>query len=106
VSKDEQKQRFLDRIEEPNKNWKFSSGDLAERKLWDNYMKAYEDAINETATKHAPWYIIPADKKWYTRLTVSQIIADKLKEMKLTFPSLPKAELALLAEYKKQLLEE
>jgi len=106
VSKDEQKKRFLDRIEDPAKNWKFSSGDIKERALWDEYMKAYEEALNETSTDEAPWYVIPADKKWYTRLAVSQIIAEKLKSLDLQFPKLPKAEAETLAGYKEQLLKE
>lgn len=106
VSKDEQKQRFLDRIEDPAKNWKFSAGDISERALWDKYMDAYEDALSETSTEDAPWYVIPADKKWYTRLAVSQIIAEKLKNLKLEFPKLPKKETDALDAYKKQLLGE
>ncbi len=106
VSKDEQKKRFLDRIEDPAKNWKFSSGDIKERALWDEYMKAYEEALNETSTDEAPWYVIPADKKWYTRLAVSQIIAEKLESLDLQFPKLPKAEVEALAGYKEQLLKE
>lgn len=106
VSKDEQKKRFLDRIEDPAKNWKFSSGDIKERALWDDYMKAYEDALNETSTDEAPWYVIPADKKWYTRLAVSQIIAEKLESLDLQFPKLPKEEVEALAGYKEQLLKE
>ena len=106
VSKDEQKKRFLDRIEDPAKNWKFSSGDLKERALWDKYMEAYEEALNETSTDEAPWYVIPADKKWYTRLAVSQIIAEKLESLNLQYPKLPKAEVEALAGYKDQLLKE
>ena len=106
VSKDEQKQRFLDRIEDPAKNWKFSAGDISERALWDDYMAAYEDALSETSTEDAPWYVIPADKKWYTRLAVSQIIAEKLKRLNLEFPKLPKEETDALEGYKKQLLGE
>lgn len=106
VSKDEQKQRFLDRIEDPSKNWKFAAGDLKERALWDDYMKAYETAIAETSTKNAPWYVIPADKKWYTRLAVSQIISEKLAELKLEFPVLAKEEAKQLAFCKQQLLDE
>jgi len=106
VSKDEQKKRFLDRIEDSTKNWKFSSADIKERALWDDYMKAYEEALNETSTDEAPWYVIPADKKWYTRLAVSQIIAEKLESLNLQFPKLPKAEVETLAGYKEQLLKE
>jgi len=106
VSKDEQKKRFLDRIEDPTKNWKFSSGDIKERALWDDYMKAYEDAINETATKDAPWHIIPADKKWFARLAISEIIADKLKNLDLKFPVLDEAEQSKLLETKMALMNE
>ncbi len=106
VSKDEQKKRFLDRIEDSTKNWKFSSADIKERALWDDYMKAYEEALNETSTDEAPWYVIPADKKWYTRLAVSQIIAEKLESLNLQFPKLPKAEVETLTGYKEQLLKE
>ena len=106
VGKDEQKQRFLDRIEDPAKNWKFSSGDIKERALWDDYMKAYEDAINETSTKNAPWHIIPADKKWFARLAISEIIADKLKNLNLKFPVLGKEEQTKLLETKNTLMAE
>jgi len=106
VSKEEQKQRFLDRIDDPAKNWKFAVGDLKERALWSNYMKAYEEAIAETSTVNAPWYVIPADKKWYTRLAVSQIIAETLEDLKLKFPVLPKVEAVQLATCKQQLLDE
>lgn len=106
VSKEEQKQRFLDRIADPAKNWKFSSGDIKERALWDKYMQAYEDVLNETSTDYAPWYVIPADKKWYTRLAVSQIIAETLNGLKLEYPVLAKEEVDKLAEYKEQLLSE
>lgn len=106
VSKDEQKQRFLDRIEDPAKNWKFSVGDIRERALWDKYMDAYEDALNETSTNYAPWYVIPADKKWYTRLAVSQIIAEKLESLNMEFPKLPQEEVDKLESCKQQLLGE
>ncbi|MFC3563383.1 polyphosphate kinase 2 family protein [Pedobacter jamesrossensis] len=106
VSKDEQKQRFLDRIEDPTKNWKFSSGDIKERALWDDYMKAYEDAINETSTADSPWHIIPADKKWFARLAISEIIEDKLKSLNIKFPVLDELEQSKLAETKNILLTE
>ena len=106
VSKDEQKQRFLDRIEDKTKNWKFSAGDLKERALWDKYMSAYQDAIKETATDKAPWYVIPADKKWYARLAISQIIDETLENMKLKFPELPAAEAADLEKIREDLLNE
>ncbi|MBB6237856.1 PPK2 family polyphosphate:nucleotide phosphotransferase [Pedobacter sp. AK013] len=106
VSKDEQKQRFLERIDDPTKNWKFSSGDIKERALWDKYMEAYQDAINETSTAESPWYIIPADKKWFARLAISEIIEDKLKSLDLKFPVLGEAEVAKLDETKSILLSE
>lgn len=106
VSKEEQKQRFLDRINDPTKNWKFSAGDLKERALWPQYMAAYEEAIRETSTEKAPWYVIPADKKWYTRLAISQVIADTFKSLNLKYPQLPKAESDQLAVLKQQLLNE
>jgi PPK2 family polyphosphate:nucleotide phosphotransferase len=106
VSKEEQKQRFLDRIDDPAKNWKFSSGDISERALWAAYMKAYEDAIGETSTERAPWYIVPADKKWYARLAISHILADTFKRLDLKFPVLAKEEAHQLIEIKQQLLDE
>ncbi len=105
VSKEEQKQRFLDRINDKNKNWKFSAGDLEERKLWGDYMAAYEDAINETTTKDAPWYIIPADKKWYARLMIAEIIESTLSSLQLKFPELNKQQTTALAGFKKELLK-
>lgn len=86
VSKEEQKKRFLDRIDEPEKNWKFNSGDVAERALWNQYMSAYEDAIRNTACEHAPWYVVPADKKWYTRLVVAAAIDEAMQGLNLQFP--------------------
>lgn len=103
VSKEEQKKRFLDRINEENKNWKFSAADLKERALFDDYMKAYEEAINKTSKSHAPWYVIPADKKWFARLAALQIIINALEEMNLQYPELPKEEKEALDEAKKQL---
>ena len=101
VSKDEQKKRFLDRIEQPEKNWKFNSGDAKERALWDDYMKAYEDAIENTSTEKSPWYIIPADKKWFTRLAVSEIIVKTLESLDLKYPVVTEAQKAELLEAKK-----
>lgn len=86
VSKEEQAKRFLSRIEEPQKNWKFSMADIREREYWDEYQKAFADAVNETATKYCPWYVVPADHKWYMRYIVSQIILDTLKEINPKFP--------------------
>lgn len=103
VSKTEQKQRFLDRIIDPAKNWKFSSSDITERALWKDYMKAYEEAIQETSTEKAPWYVIPADKKWYARLVISKILADTFKKLDLKYPVLAKEEAKKLAAIKSQL---
>ncbi|MGI8885020.1 MAG: polyphosphate kinase 2 family protein, partial [Pyrinomonadaceae bacterium] len=86
VSKQEQKERFLARIETPDKNWKFSAADVKERAFWDDYIKAYEEAIEATSTKNASWYIVPADKKWFTRTAVSEIIVKKLESMNLQYP--------------------
>ncbi|WP_443947263.1 polyphosphate kinase 2 family protein [Pedobacter sp. AW1-32] len=106
VSKAEQKQRFLDRIEDPTKNWKFSSDDISERLLWDKYMTAYEDAINETSTADSPWHIIPADKKWFARLAISEIIEDKLRSLNLKFPVLGEEEAGKLQLAKESLLND
>jgi PPK2 family polyphosphate:nucleotide phosphotransferase len=106
VSKDEQKKRLLDRINEPEKNWKFSSGDLKERALWDKYQKAYEEAINETSTEYAPWHILPADQKWFTRLTACQIITQTLEKMDLKFPVLSDSEASELDASKTSLENE
>lgn len=106
VSKDEQKKRLLDRINEQEKNWKFSAADLPERALFDEYMKCYETAINETSKDEAPWYVIPADNKWFARLSALQIIIDTLEKMDLKFPELSKEDRAGLDEAKKQLESE
>ena len=106
VSKEEQKKRFLDRINEQEKNWKFSSGDLSERALFDEYMKCYEEAINKTSKNEAPWYVIPADNKWFARLAAIQIIIDTLEKMDLKFPELSKEDKLGLEEAKKQLESE
>lgn len=106
ISKEEQKKRFLDRIDEQDKNWKFSMGDLPERALWDEYMKAYERAINETSKDHAPWFVIPGDDKWFARVAAIQIIIDALEGMKLKFPKLSEEDQKGLAEARKQLENE
>lgn len=106
VSKDEQKKRFLKRIDDPSKNWKFSSADVEERKFWSDYQKAYEDAINATSTSYAPWYIIPADKKWFARLLVSEIIIKKLKQLNIDYPKLSGNQIAELQKAKDALLTE
>ena len=86
ISKDEQKARLQARLDDPAKHWKFSVGDLAERKLWDDYMVAYEDAINQTSTEAAPWYVVPADKKWYRDLVISSVLVDALKGFGMKYP--------------------
>jgi PPK2 family polyphosphate:nucleotide phosphotransferase len=86
VSKKEQKKRFLDRLDDPEKKWKFSANDVLERKRWDDYMRAYEDMIRNTSTKCAPWYVVPADHKWFTRLAVADALIDRMEELELSFP--------------------
>lgn len=106
VSKDEQKRRFLDRIDRPEKNWKFSLADAKERAHWDEYMAAYEDAIRSTSTKYALWYVIPADNKWFARLAVAAVINQKLKSLKLAYPGVGDEQKAALAETRKALESE
>ena len=86
LSKKEQKKRFLERLDHPEKNWKFSASDVHERAYWKDYMKAYEDMIINTASKHAPWYVIPADNKWFTRAAVAAVIVETLEDLKLEYP--------------------
>ena len=106
VSRKEQARRFLSRIEEPEKNWKFSGSDFEERRFWDDYQEAFETAINKTATKVAPWYVVPADHKWYMRLVVSEIILHTLKEMDPKYPKVTEERLQQFGEYKKVLEKE
>ncbi|HSQ76037.1 MAG TPA: polyphosphate kinase 2 family protein [Bacteroidota bacterium] len=106
VSKKEQKERFLERIEMPEKNWKFSIADVKERGFWKDYMDAYEEMLAETSTPWAPWYIIPADRKWYTRALVAEIINSTLQSMNLSYPVLSKAQKADLAKAREMLLAE
>jgi len=106
VSKEEQKKRFLDRINEQEKNWKFSMGDLPERALFDQYMNCYEEAINETSKQYAPWYVLPADDKWFARVAAIQIIIDTLEKMNLKYPKLSEKDKKDLQEAKKQLESE
>lgn len=103
VSKEEQKKRFLERIDNPEKNWKFSSADAKERGHWDDYMKAYEDMIRNTATKDSPWYVVPADNKWFTRLVVSAAVIDALSSLDLEYPEVGEEKLKELAEAKRLL---
>ncbi len=106
VSRDEQGRRFLSRIEEPEKNWKFSGSDYEERKYWDAYQEAFESAINATSTRHCPWYVVPADHKWYMRYVVSEIILATLKDMDPRYPEVTDDRLATFAQYKEELLRE
>jgi PPK2 family polyphosphate:nucleotide phosphotransferase len=106
VSKQEQKRRFLDRINEPEKHWKFSAQDIQERTYWDDYQAAYTDIFNHTSTAAAPWYIIPADRKWFTRLTVADIICDRLQQMDLAYPQISDEQRSQLAIAKKALEQE
>ena len=106
ISKKEQKKRLLDRIEENDKNWKFSVGDLPERALWNNYMTVYEKAINETSKDHAPWFVIPGDDKWFARVAAVQIIIDALEDMNLKFPKLSENDLKALENARQQLESE
>lgn len=105
ISKKEQKRRFLARLEEPEKNWKFSAADIHERECWDDYQKAYEDAIRNTATSHAPWYVVPADNKWFTRIVISAVIVDTLEELGLSYPKVDEAKRKELEAAKKLLLK-
>ena len=104
VSKKEQKRRFLERIDDPLKNWKFSSNDANERDYWDDYMEAYEEMIQETATKDAPWYVVPADNKWFTRVVVAGAVIETLASLDLAYPKVDDGKLKELAAAKKKLL--
>ncbi len=106
VSKEEQKNRFIKRIDRPEKNWKFAMGDIAEREHWNDYQAAYQQAIRETACPEAPWFVIPADHKWYMRYLVSHIIVQELEKLNLRFPKLPDEEMAKLAEARRVLSDE
>ena len=103
LSKEEQKRRFLERINRPEKNWKFSVSDARERIHWDDYMKAYEDAISHTSTDWAPWHIIPADHKWFTRLAVAYFMDAKMRSLNLAYPEVQSDHLQHLKEAKKML---
>jgi PPK2 family polyphosphate:nucleotide phosphotransferase len=106
VSKKEQKKRFLERLGDPAKNWKFSAGDVADRAFWDAYMDAYEDMIRNTATAYAPWYVVPADHKWFTRLVVAAAIGDALRSLDLRFPAVTGAQRRELAAARRKLLRD
>jgi PPK2 family polyphosphate:nucleotide phosphotransferase len=106
VSKDEQRERFLDRLDEPAKNWKFSMADVAERALWPRYQAAYQDMIRHTSTKEAPWYVVPADHKWFARVVIGSVITSTLDSLNLRFPRVGKAELEEFAKVRKALESE
>ena len=106
VSKKEQRKRFLERIDEGRKNWKFSLTDVHERQHWKDYMRAYEDAIRETATKHAPWFVVPADHKWFTRLVVAAAVVDALEDLDLRFPKVDARQRAELRAARRMLERE
>jgi PPK2 family polyphosphate:nucleotide phosphotransferase len=106
VSRDEQKRRFMERLDDPGKNWKFASSDVMERGHWDDYQAAYEEAIRATATPHAPWYVVPADNKWYTRLVVVAAIVQALEDWNLEYPSVGKDKKLELARARRQLQQE
>lgn len=106
VSKSQQKRRFMKRIDDPSRNWKFSSADVKERQFWNQYMEAYGEMLSNTSTFIAPWYVIPADNKWFMRLAVSSILLEKLNDLPLNFPNLPANEQQRLADAKDMLLQE
>jgi PPK2 family polyphosphate:nucleotide phosphotransferase len=106
LSKEEQKKRFLERIEKKSKNWKFSAQDVEERKHWDKYMEAYEDMLNATSAEHAPWHVLPADNKWFTRLAMGVILDRELQKLDIDYPSLPENQQLELENIKARLLAE
>src|SRR5690606_13081035 len=106
VSRDEQKKRFLERLDDPDKNWKFSAGDVRERGHWKDYMRAYEDAIRHTAAEHAPWYVVPADSKWFTRAVVAAAIIDGLSSLGLEYPRVDEAKKQELEAARAELMRE
>jgi len=106
VSRKEQKERFMERLDQPEKNWKFAAGDVHERRYWDDYMAAYEDAIRATAAKHAPWYVVPADNKWFTRMVVAAAIVEALEKLDLEYPKIDAATKKELAAARAALLKE
>ena len=103
MSKQEQKRRFLSRLDEPEKNWKFSADDVRERRHWDDYQRCYEELIQQTSSKHAPWIVVPADHKWFTRLVVSSVIVDALEAMKLSYPTVNAVKRRSLASARREL---
>src|SRR5215470_3089909 len=106
VSREEQKKRFLKRLDTPEKNWKFSASDVQERKFWDDYMRAYEEAIRATASKQAPWFVVPADNKWFTRLVVASAIVEAVEQLDLTYPKIDAEKKKELAAMRAALVRE
>ena len=106
ISKKEQKKQFLQRIDDPSKNWKFSDGDIVERGYWDKYMKAYEEAINATATRECPWYVVPSDKKWFARAVIAEIVVSTLESIDPQYPEVSEERKQKLQEFKTMLLNE
>ena len=106
VSREEQRKRFLKRIEDPEKNWKFSAADVRERQFWDDYQRAYEDMLSATSTEEAPWYVIPADKKWFTRACVADIISGRIQKLGLEYPKLSEKDMVSLDEARRALESE
>jgi PPK2 family polyphosphate:nucleotide phosphotransferase len=103
MSKEEQRRRLLERLDEPAKNWKFQGGDLDERDRWDDYQRAYEQMLSKTSTRHAPWFVVPADHKWFTRVAIAELIGDALASLELAFPKPSKEQLVALAEARRRL---
>ncbi|MGB7594323.1 MAG: polyphosphate kinase 2 family protein [Erysipelotrichaceae bacterium] len=106
ISKDEQKKQFLQRIDDPSKNWKFADGDIAERDYWDDYMKAYQDAINATGTKEIPWYVVPSDKKWFAHALIADIILKTMEEINPKYPEIDETRRTKLVEFRRKLMAE
>ncbi len=106
VSKEEQKRRFLERLDRPEKNWKFSASDIAERAFWDSYVEAYEDALSETSTEWAPWYVVPADNKWVTHAVVADLLTSTIHSLDLSYPEVTEEQRKALAEARTKLIEE
>jgi PPK2 family polyphosphate:nucleotide phosphotransferase len=103
VSKETQRRRLLERLDDPAKNWKFDVGDLPERERWDDYRRVYEQMLSKTSTRHAPWFIVPADHKWFTRVAIAELVVAGLQSLQLEFPRLSPAQLAALAKARKRL---
>ena len=106
VSRKEQKKRFMERLDRPDKHWKFSSSDVHERKFWDDYMHAFEEAIRATAAPHAPWFVVPADNKWFTRLVVAAAIVEAVEKLDLSYPEIDAAKKKELVAARRELERE